>query len=412
MRNASITDAQDIVTGTILIVDDIPANLHMLMDILKTHGHAVRPVSNGYLAISSAQTQPPDLVLLDVMMPIISGYDVCQRLKDDARTRDIPVIFISARDDIQDKALAFRAGGVDYITKPFQAEEVLLRVQTHLKLRQLQRALQEQNSALQQEIRERQQVEEVARRMNAQLELLVRERTAELEAANNDLRHVISIASHDLKTPLRGIGQLAQWLKDDYSSLFDAHAQEMLGWMIQRVKRMNNLMNGIIEYVGITRHAGKSKPTDLNDLVRQILTNLSPPETIRCRILNPLPVVSVPRKHLSDVFGHLLDNAISFMENDAGQITIASSDAGAYWRFEVADTGPGIAPEYHDKIFQLFQTLHDHDEHEQIGLGLAVVKKIITLYGGSVWLESEPNRGSSFFFTLPKSINETQEALR
>ena len=392
-----------------MIVDDIPANLHLLMNILKIHRHAVRPVSDARLAILSAQTQPPDLILLDVMMPEMSGYDVCQHLKADLKTRDIPVIFISAKDEIQDKAHAFESGGVDYITKPFQAEEVLLRVQTHLKLSRLQRTLQEQNLALQHEIRERQQAEETVRQINARLEQRVRERTAELEAANNDLRHVISVASHDLKTPLRGIGQLAQWLQEDYHDALDEHAQEMLGWLIQRVKRMNSLINGTVKYIGIVRRPEKIKWVNLNELVQQILANLNPPQTIQCRVVNPLPLVMGQREHLSDVFDNLLENAISFMGRGHGEITIASSDGGDCWTFEVADNGTGIAPEYHDKIFHLFQTLHTHEEYQQIGLGLAVAKKIITLYGGKIWLESEPTRGSRFFFTLPKSINGTEE---
>lgn len=416
MSTAHETSTQDIVAGSILIVDDVPANLRLLMDILKTHKHVGRPVSNGHLAVISAQAQPPDLVLLDIMMPELSGYEVCQRLKEDARTRDIPIIFISAKDDIQDKAYAFRVGGVDYITKPFQAEEVLLRVQTHLRLSRLQRALQEQNALLQQEILERQQAEEAVRVMNERLELRVRERTAELEAANSDLRKVITIASHDLKTPLRGIGQLAQWLQEDYRQLFDDHAQEMLAWMIRRVKRMNSLINGMVEYIGIIRRPEKTKSIDLNVLIPQILGNLRPPETIRCRVLNPLPVVSGQKEHLTAVFSHLLENAIAFMGRTNGEIAIGSSDDGEYWRFEVADNGVGIALKYHEKIFSLFQTLHPDEERDQIGLGLAMVKKIITLYGGRIWLESEPHHGSRFFFTLPKRpINrpmmETESAL-
>ncbi|GAK49902.1 response regulator receiver sensor signal transduction histidine kinase [Candidatus Moduliflexus flocculans] len=403
MNHVDATAPQERLVGAIMIVDDIPANLRMLMEILKSQQHVVRPVSHGHLALVSAQTQPPDLILLDIMMPEISGYEICRQLKNDARTRDIPIIFISAKDDIQDKAYAFQIGGVDYITKPFQADEVLLRVHTHLKLSRLQRSLQKQNSILQQEIRQRQEAEEAVRQMNARLEQRVRERTAELEAANDDLRNVISTVSHDLKTPLRGIGQLAQWLKDDYSHLFDARAQEMLSWLVQRVKRMNSLLDGIAEYISIVRQPEKVKPIDLNALIPQIFENLMPPETIVCCILTPLPVISGKKEHLSALFGNLIDNAILFMGRPQGQVTIACRDHGGFWQFEVADNGAGIPAEYHDKIFHLFQTLHTHDNDKQIGLGLAIVKKIITLYGGTIWVESELNQGSKFFFTLPKS---------
>ncbi|GAK61007.1 ATPase, histidine kinase-, DNA gyrase B-, and HSP90-like domain protein [Candidatus Vecturithrix granuli] len=145
--------------GNILVVDDTIANLRYLTDVLSKHGYTVRPVPDGRMAISSAQSAPPDLILLDIMMPGLSGYDVCEILKADERTREIPIIFISALNETSDKIKAFASGGVDYITKPFQVEEVLARVRTHFNLRILQKQLQEKNAQLQKEIQERKQIE-------------------------------------------------------------------------------------------------------------------------------------------------------------------------------------------------------------------------------------------------------------
>jgi len=136
----------------ILIVDDTPASLRLLAQMLAGQGYQVRPAPDGALALTAAQAEPPDLILLDIRMPVMDGYEVCARLKADPATRDIPVIFISALDEIQDKVRAFGAGGVDYVTKPFQLEEVLARVQAHLALRRLQRALQEANRRMEQEL--------------------------------------------------------------------------------------------------------------------------------------------------------------------------------------------------------------------------------------------------------------------
>jgi sigma-B regulation protein RsbU (phosphoserine phosphatase) len=136
----------------ILIVDDTPANLRLLSQMLSAQGYRVRAVTSGARALESAGATPPSLVLLDIRMPEMSGYDVCERLKADERTRDVPVIFISALDDLQDKVHAFKAGGVDYITKPFQLEEVLVRVETHLALRRLQAQLQEANRKFEREL--------------------------------------------------------------------------------------------------------------------------------------------------------------------------------------------------------------------------------------------------------------------
>lgn len=144
----------------ILVIDDTPENLHLLSTMLTERGYKVRSVTKGMTGLRGAQAAPPDLILLDVNMPQMNGYEVCQHLKNDDRTCEIPVIFISALGDVLDKVKAFQVGGVDYITKPFQVEEVLARIETHLMLRQLQKQLQIQNEQLQQEIRERQQAEE------------------------------------------------------------------------------------------------------------------------------------------------------------------------------------------------------------------------------------------------------------
>jgi PAS domain S-box-containing protein len=170
--------------GSILVVDDVPMNLRFLMEMLTAQGYAVRPAPSGALALESARITPPDLILLDIKMPEMDGYTVCEHLKADARTRDIPVIFISILDDILDKVKAFSLGGVDYITKPVQTEEVLARVGTHLTLRNLQKRFQDNNTRLEQEIVARQRIEEVLRKAHDELEMRVQERTQDLQKLN------------------------------------------------------------------------------------------------------------------------------------------------------------------------------------------------------------------------------------
>ena len=159
--------------ASILVVDDTLANLRFLTEILIQHGYTVRPVSEGKMAISSAKNLPPDLILLDIMMPGMSGYEVCEQLKADEDTCDIPIIFISALNEVLDKVKAFSIGGVDYITKPFHVDEVLVRVQTHVHLRNLQKHLEENNAQLQKEVDERKQAEELLKESNERYRRLV-----------------------------------------------------------------------------------------------------------------------------------------------------------------------------------------------------------------------------------------------
>ena len=174
-------------SAQILIVDDTPANLKLLAEILTSQGYRVRPASNGRLALKSVAAELPDMILLDVTMPDMDGYEVCAELKSNLSSREIPVIFISALNDTADKVRGFEAGAVDYITKPFQAAEVLVRVHTHLSLRRLQKRIEVQNNQLHLEIQERERFEAELKQHKEQLEEVVKERTAELNVAMGKL---------------------------------------------------------------------------------------------------------------------------------------------------------------------------------------------------------------------------------
>lgn len=194
----------------ILIVDDTHANLHFLYKVLASEDFVVRPIADGFMALASARTSPPDLILMDIMMPKISGYELCQELKMDGRTRDIPVIFISVKSHHLDKIKAFSSGAVDYITKPFHAEEVLARVRTHLHLRDLQQNLQQKNAQLEREVLERRHAEEELsisnRELQHTLETLQKTQSYLIESEKmTELGQLVASIAHELNTPLSAI---------------------------------------------------------------------------------------------------------------------------------------------------------------------------------------------------------------
>lgn len=243
-----------------------------------------------------------------------------------------------------------------------------------------------------------------------QLEEQLRERTAKLEATNKELQSFAYIVSHDLKAPLRAIAKLAQWLVEDYAGAFDAKGNEMVKLLVGRVQRMDNLINGVLEYSRIGRFAGEDERIDLNRLLPDMLDSLAPPPTVQIMIAPEFPTIVADRTRVTQVFQNLLGNAIKFMDKPQGQIAVKWADDGACWRFSVKDNGPGIEPKHYDKIFQIFQTLHSRDEIESTGIGLAIVKKIVELYGGTIGVESEVGNGSTFWWTFPKQhVKESEE---
>ena len=232
--------------------------------------------------------------------------------------------------------------------------------------------------------------------------------TARLQEVNQELNDFAYVVSHDLKAPLRGITQLAGWLAEDYGDALDTDGQEMVNLLISRTKRMHGLIEGILQYSRVGRVKEKKKNVNLNLLVQEVIKMLAPPEHIQVAVKDELPTVVEERTRLRQVFQNLVDNGIKFIDQPKGWVSVDYADEGDHWLFSVSDNGPGIKEKYHNKIFQMFQTLAPRDkaagatEVESTGVGLALVKKIVDTWGGRVWVESTVGEGSTFYFTLPK----------
>jgi light-regulated signal transduction histidine kinase (bacteriophytochrome) len=241
-------------------------------------------------------------------------------------------------------------------------------------------------------------------------ERALRESTAQLEASNRELSDFAHSVSHDLKAPLRGISQLAGWIKEDYVKALDEGGQKKLDLLIGQTKHMHNLIDGILQYSRVGRVEAVERRVDLNQLVQETIELLAPPKNMRISVLNKLPTIVGVRTHFEQVFQNLLSNAMNFMDKAEGSVRIGCVEEEDEWQFSVADNGPGIEEKYYDKIFQIFQTLAPRDEVESTGIGLTLVKKAVEAWGGRIWVESKVGEGSTFFFTLPKKGESDERA--
>jgi two-component system sensor kinase FixL len=231
----------------------------------------------------------------------------------------------------------------------------------------------------------------------------------QLARMNRELSEFAYIVSHDLKAPLRGIKSLADWIATDHADALDEEGREKLRLLLARVERMHGLIDGILQYSRIGRVTEEKEPVNLRELVPQIVDLLAVPENIQITICDDLPVVEIERTRITQVFQNLLSNAVKYMDKPQGRIAVTCHDDNGQWTFSISDNGPGIEEKYHEKIFQLFQTLSPRDQYESTGIGLTLVKKIVESYGGRIWVKSCPGEGSTFFFTLPKRRAEARK---
>jgi two-component system sensor kinase FixL len=225
----------------------------------------------------------------------------------------------------------------------------------------------------------------------------------ELESANEELKNFAYVVSHDLKAPLRAIGSLADWISADQAEKLDADGKEHLRLLVQRARRMDSLIDGILQYSRVGRVRETTVDVDVNEIVKEALAMLAPPPNIRIEVAPDLPVIHAERTRILQLFQNLLSNAIKYLDKPEGLIRVDCVQHDQEWEFSISDNGPGIEPRHFKRIFQLFQTLVPKDRVESTGVGLALVKKIVELYGGRVWIESQMGVGSTFFFTLPRS---------
>ena len=260
----------------------------------------------------------------------------------------------------------------------------------------------EVNEELNNEINERLNAEKELQRLNETLEQRVAIRTAEVERHVEELEQFAYVTSHDLKAPLRGIANLATWLEEDLREKLTEATREQLGLLRDRVQRMNALIEGLLEYSRIGKAAHSMVNVNVGELLAEVIDSLSPPDGFIVDVAANMPTLRTDRLHLYQVFSNLIGNSLKHSKGGQGHAEISVRDRGEFYEFTVSDDGPGIAPQYHDKVFMMFQTLSVSDYGTNTGIGLALVKKIVLEHGGSIMLESEEGSGAAFRFSWPR----------
>ena len=371
-----MTDAN--LPATIMVVDDTRLNLMLLDKLLSRVGYSVVTFTRGEPAIKAALKDPPDLVMLDIMMPGMNGYDVCRELKAQEQLNEIPIIFISALDDIQDKVAAFASGAVDYVTKPFQPEEVDARVKIHLTLSRQKKQLEENYSKLK-----------------------------ELESMRDSLVHMII---HDMRSPLMGISGYLELAKmQPVSERLSGYLTKMEGSVDILAEMVNNLLDvSKMEAGGIDLEISA---VDINELIRNVLEKFD--VLVGQRALNfEAPdgevTVACDARLIQRVIWNLVANAVKFTSAEDGEITVSVRKKADRVRVTVSDNGCGIPEECHDMIFDKFAQvkIREKGNKTSTGLGLTFSKLAVEAHGGKIILKSRVNQGSAFLFELPASGNK------
>jgi len=252
----------------------------------------------------------------------------------------------------------------------------------------------------------RKKTEQVLAKLNADLHKTV----LELKNTNQELRSFAHVIAHDLKSPLRGIGSIADRLIRKYNQTLDVEGKDQLRLLIIRVTRMSDFIDGILRYSEIGHVVEEHQKVDINTLVTEIISEIALPDNFEIIVEPNLPTMRCERPRIKQVFQNLISNAVKYTDKPKGIIKIACSDENEFWKFSVADNGCGIKEQYYEKIFEIFQTLASRDKTESTGIGLTIVKKIVELFGGKVWVTSTPGLGSTFCFTIPK-IMEIKNAI-
>ncbi len=369
------SDQQNTKDDLVLIVDDVPKNIQLLGKILDNNGYRVVAVTKGEQVRSTAEKHRPDLILLDIMMPDKTGYEVCEELKEDEELSDIPVIFLSARSEEEDIVKGLNLGGADYVTKPFRSGELLARIQTHLSLKEAR--------------------DEIVRQQK------------EVQELTGTKDKLYSIIAHDLKNALFGISGLAEILHSDLDEkVVNEEIREKIGLINQSSQTATQILENLLAWTRLQSDALNLSPTEfsLSECIEECIglykTQASNRE-VQIDFDAKNTTLYADKEMISTVFRNLLSNAIKF--SDAGdEISIIVEAHDKTVEVSVADEGSGMKEEVRKNIFNPAERPKGDSEKQGTGLGLLLCKEFVEIHEGDITVESRPGEGSNFKVRLPK----------
>jgi two-component system, sensor histidine kinase and response regulator len=379
-----IVDESELHPGNIMIVDDHPGNLKVLGEMLRWDGYAVRSFLAGRLALAAVDEEPPDLILLDINMPEMNGYEVCERLKSNADYSHIPVIFLSGRSEIEDKVAAFRSGAVDYISKPFQFQEVHARVEAHLKLHALRRALKRQNEHLEEAVK--------ARTCElAEANTRLAEANARLAILDHSKSEFLNLISHEFRTPLNGILGVGELILDGSASNEDqAELRELFN---RSRRRILSILDDALLLTQIDVNGEQFKPAPVS--LHAALSVAIEKTTDFAASLNVFfqQPPACPELVLADeallvrALQSLLKTAVKF--SNANEAVKVSTHILSGWReVTIESLGKTVPIPLLEKFFDLFSISEDSTPGRDLGLAPSMAHRILSLFGASVTVEN------------------------
>jgi signal transduction histidine kinase len=357
----------------ILIVEDTLTIREEIHDILVMEGYTVFEAENGSIGFEIALKKHPDLIISDILMPKLNGFEMYKKLQNNKTTKLIPLIFLSAKAEKSDIRAGMNLGAEDYLTKPIDVEDLLntVKIKIDKKLLLAQETIDKTTTI-----------------------------SAILQQQKKELDNYAQLISHELKTPLRNISDILTWIREELAHpISSENSINSIELLEKKVERMELLLTKLEQYKNIRSSSFKKNKINLNTIAKKVIAKLQVPSHIKIEIKNKLPTLFADEIMLEKVFEILIQNALDHIDKKKGLILLACETTEEDYLFSIKDNGIGIKTKYHEKIFEMFQTI---DSNNSTGIGLSIVKKIISYYNGEVKVESKTNKETIFYFSLPK----------